>query len=356
MIGCDEIKVYSIIKSLINKSLSNMRTLITGATGFIGSLLVESLLARRQKQHAVESKIYCLVRRTSSLAWLEKLPVELVHGDLFSDEALIPVLPKISHIIHLAGLTKARTEAEYFRANGEATRHLLQLCARHAKQLERFVYVSSLAAAGPSADGHLLTEEETPQPVSIYGRSKLAGEMACQEFCRELPITIIRPPAVYGPREKDIYEYFKQVKMGVRLRLGWGERKASMIHGQDLANGILHAREHPHAAGETYFMTNPQPYDWQELGAALAAAMQKKIISLTVPEFVAPVLAAFSELGAKITRKPALLNFDKIRELRQAYWVCSGEKARQQLGFVPALSIQEGLQQTYQWYKENGWL
>jgi nucleoside-diphosphate-sugar epimerase len=333
-----------------------MRTLITGATGFIGSILVESLLARLKSLADFEYKVYCLVRRTSLLTWLEKLPVELVHGDLFADDALIPVLPEISHVIHLAGVTKARTTEEYFRANGEATRHLLQLCAQHAKKLQRFVCVSSLAAAGPSADGHPVTEDEIPRPVSIYGRSKLAGETACQEFCRELPITIIRPPAVYGPRERDIYQYFKQVNTGVRLRFGWREHRVSMIHAQDLVNGILLASEHPRATGETYFMTNPRPYDWRELGAALMAAMQKKTISLTMPEFIAPALAAFSELVAKITRKPALLNFDKIKELRQNYWVCSGEKARQQLGFAPALSIQEGLQQTYRWYKENEWL
>lgn len=333
-----------------------MRTLITGATGFIGSILVDSLLARyRQTQNSV-NQVYCLVRRTSSPVRLEKLPVEFVHGDLFSDTALIPVLPEVSQVIHLAGVTKARTEAEYFRGNGEATHHLLQLCARHAPKLQRFVYVSSQAAAGPSADGHLVTEEETPQPISIYGRSKLAGEVACQKFCHELPLTIIRPPAVYGPREKDIYQYFKQVKMGVRLRLGWRERRASMIHAQDLVNGILLASEHPVAVGETYFMTNPEPYDWHELGQTLATAMQKRTVSLTVPEFVAPVLAAFGELGAKITGKPALLNFDKMRELRQYYWVCSGEKAKQQLGFVPAISIQDGLKMTWQWYRENGWL
>jgi nucleoside-diphosphate-sugar epimerase len=334
-----------------------MRTLITGATGFIGSILVDSLFARQQQNNRA-SKVFCLVRRTSSLKWLESFPIEFIHGDLFASqgEALIPILPEISHVIHLAGVTKARTEGEYFRANGEATRHLLQLCGRHAKKLQRFVYVSSLAAAGPSADGHLVTENETSRPVSIYGRSKLAGEAACQEFCRELPITIIRPPAVYGPREKDIYQYFKQVKLGVRFRLGWRERKASMIHAQDLANGILLASEHPAAVGETYFMTNPQPYDWHELGQALAMAMQKKTIALTLPEFVAPVLAAFSELGAKITGKPALLNFDKIKELRQYYWVCSGEKAKQQFGFVPAISIQDGLKMTWQWYRENGWL
>jgi nucleoside-diphosphate-sugar epimerase len=333
-----------------------MRTLVTGATGFIGSILVDTLAGRYEHKGVGNAEIYCLVRKTGSLARLENLPIQFVHGDLFTDAALIPVLAEVTHVIHLAGVTKARAESEYFRANGEATRHLLQLCAQHAKNLQRFVYASSLAAAGPSADGHLVTEDETPRPVSIYGRSKLAGELACQEFCRTLPITIIRPPAVYGPREKDIYQYFKQVKMGVRLRLGWRERKASIIHAQDLVNGILLASTHSAAVGETYFMANPQSYDWQELGQTLATVMHRKTISLAVPEFVAPVLAAFSELGAKITGKPALLNFDKLKELRQYFWVCSGEKAKQDLGFVPALSIQEGLRLTWQWYRENGWL
>jgi nucleoside-diphosphate-sugar epimerase len=333
-----------------------MRTLITGATGFIGSILADSLVARQKQNGVSNAKVYCLVRKTSSLAWLKNLPIQFVYGDLFNEAALIPALAEVAHVIHLAGLTKARTEAEYFRSNGEATRRLLQLCAQHAKNLQRFVYVSSLAAAGPSADGHLVTEDETPRPVSIYGRSKLAGELACQEFRGALPITIIRPPAVYGPREKDIYQYFKQVKLGVRLRLGRRERKVSIIHAQDLANGILLASTHPAAVGETYFMANPQPYDWHELGQTLATVMQRKTVSFTVPEFIAPVLAAFSELGAKISGKPALLNFDKISELRQSYWICSGEKAKQHLGFTPALSIQEGLRLTWQWYRENGWL
>jgi len=335
-----------------------MRTLITGATGFIGSILVDQLLQRRQQSNSpiYNDRVFCLVRRTSSLEWLKSASVELVQGDLFADAALVPVLTEVSHVIHLAGVTKARTKAEYFRGNGEATRHLLQLCAQHAKKLERFIYVSSQAAAGPSADGHLVTEDETPRPVSIYGRSKLAGETACQEFCRALPLTIIRPPAVYGPREKDIYQYFKQVKMGLRLRLGWNKRLVSMVHAYDLVSGILLASQHPHAVGETYFITNPQPYDWHELGEAVAAVINRRTISLTLPEWTASVLAGFGEFGAKITRQPALLNFDKIRELRQYYWICSGEKAKQHLGFTPALSIQEGLKITYQWYRENGWL
>ncbi|MDZ7292683.1 MAG: NAD-dependent epimerase/dehydratase family protein [candidate division KSB1 bacterium] len=333
-----------------------MRTLVTGATGFIGSLLVNHLVSESQNQKDDDLQIFCLVRRTSSLVWLKGLSVDFVHGDLFADEALSAVLPEVTHLFHLAGVTKARTPEEYFRANGEATRHLLQLCVRHAKKLQRFVYVSSQAAAGPSPDGHLLTEDEQPKPVSIYGQSKLAGEVACQEFKQELPITIIRPSAVYGPREKDIYQYFKQVKLGLRLRLGGHERKVSIIHVDDLVNGIFTASQHQRAIGETYFMANPQPSDWQELGQAIAGVMRRKTIPITVPEWAAPALAAVSEFGAKITGKPALLNFDKVNEMRQYYWVCSSEKARLQLGFVPRLSIQEGLLNTWQWYRENGWL
>jgi nucleoside-diphosphate-sugar epimerase len=334
-----------------------MRTLVTGATGFIGSMLAEHLSNRAHQQNDKSiSRIYCLVRQTSSLLWLKDLPVELVYGDLFAAAALASVLPQVTHVFHLAGVTKARTEQEYFRANGEGTRHLLQLCARHARKLERFVYVSSQAAAGPSLDGHLISEEEPPRPVSIYGRSKLAGEKACQEFWREMPITIIRPPVVYGPRERDVYQYFKQVKMGIRPRLGWHERKVSLIHAEDLVDGILLASEHPKAVGETYFMTNPQPYDWQELGKAIATVMRKKTISIIIPEWIVPIVAAMSELVAKLNNKPALLNFDKVREMRQYYWVCSGEKARQQLGFMPKLSVEEGLRDTWRWYRENGWL
>jgi nucleoside-diphosphate-sugar epimerase len=334
-----------------------MRSLVTGATGFIGSILVDHLIKRTHKQvDEGDSRIYCLVRQTSSLIWLNDLPVELIYGDLFADEALVSVLPEVTHVFHLAGVTKARASEEYFRANGEATRHLLQLCARHARKLSRFVYVSSQAAAGPSPDGHLVAEEEPPKPISIYGRSKLAGEAACQEFREDLPFTIIRPPVVYGPREKDLYQYFKQVKMGIRLRLGSHERKISLIHVNDLVSGILIASEHPQAIGETYFLTNPRPYDWSALGQAIAAAMQRRAIGITVPEWIVPAVAAISELGAKITGKPALLNFDKVREMRQYYWICSGEKARQQLGFVPALLVEEGLQNTWRWYRENGWL
>ncbi len=326
-----------------------MIAFVTGGTGFIGSLLVEQLVQN-------DWEVHCLVRKSSSLKWLQKLPVQLVHGDLFAEESLATTLARATHVFHLAGITKGLNAAEYFRSNGEVTRALLQACAHHGKQIERFVYVSSIAAAGPSREGHLVREEEPPRPVSVYGRSKLEGERACAEYASKLPITIARPPIVYGPRDRDVYEYFKQVQLGIRLRPGGQKRVYSLIHVQDLAAGLIALAQTPRAVGETYFITNPEPVEWPELGLAIARAMQKKTIQITVPMFATSIIAALSELTAYIIRKPALLNFDKVREMREPHWSFSGEKARAQLGFVPALTLEEGLRQTVEWYRENEWL
>ena len=326
-----------------------MIAFITGGTGFIGSALAEALLQSGEQVH-------CLVRSPRALKWLEGVPVRVVHGDIFSEEILAQAVSEATHVFHLAGLTKALTSAEYFHANGVATRTVLRICAQHAKRLQRFVYVSSIAAAGPSRDGRPRREEETPQPVSVYGRSKLAGETACAEFAQHVPITIVRPPVVYGPRDRDVYEYFKQIKWGLRLRPGLQERYTSLIHVQDLVRGMIAAGQHPQAAGETFFLANPEFYEWSQLGLAIAQAMQRKTVALAIPLGVTPVVAAVSELVAKITRRPALLNFDKVREMRETHWICSAEKSRERLGFTTALALAEGLQQTVQWYRARGWL
>ncbi len=326
-----------------------MIAFITGGTGFIGSTLVEELVKSGWQVH-------CLVRSPHALKWLKSVPVQLVHGDMFAEKILAETVAQATHVFHLAGLTKALTSAQYFQANGVATRKLLKICAQQAKHLQRFVYASSIAAAGPSRNGRPVREEETPQPVSVYGLSKLAGETACAEFVQQLPITVVRPPVVYGPRDRDVYQYFKQVKWGIRLRPGLQKRYTSLVHVQDLVRGMVAAAQHPQAVGETFFLTNPESYEWSQLGLAIARAMQRKTISIPIPLGITPVVAAAGETIAKITRRPALLNFDKVREMRETHWVCSAEKARQQLGFTTALTLEEGLRQTVQWYREQGWL
>ena len=326
-----------------------MIAFITGATGFIGSLLAERLVQEGWQVH-------CMVRKTSSLKWLQHLSVNFVQGDLFSTETLAEALSQATHVFHLAGVTKAFNSATYFRANGVGTRSLLQACSRHGNHLERVVYVSSVAAAGPSLDGHPLREEEEPRPVSVYGRSKLAGEAACAEFNSQLPITIIRPPIVYGPRDRDVFQYFKQIKHGIGIRLGRKPRVNSLIHVHDLVEGILTAATSNNAAGETYFITNPEPCEWTQIGKLIAQAMGRRAVFITVPESILPVFVAASELGSRLVRKPSIVNLDKVRESRYRHWVVSAEKAREQLGFVTSLSLEAGLRQTVSWYRENGWL
>jgi len=326
-----------------------MVVLLTGGTGFIGSTLAESLLA-------AGAEVHCLVRSPVALKWLQDLPVQLVPGDLFSEKGLVEILSRATHVFHLAGVTKALTSAQYFHANGVATHAILKICAQHAQHLERFVYISSIAAAGPSLNGAPVREKDSPHPISIYGRSKLAGETACAEFGQRLPITIVRPPVVYGPRDRDVYEYFKQVNWGIRLRPGSAQRYTSMIHVEDLVRGMLVVAQHPQAAGETFFLANPEHYEWSQLGLAIARAMQRRTLAITVPVGITPVIAALGESFAKIARKPALLNFDKVREMRETHWICSAEKARSQLGFTTTLSLDAGLQQTVRWYREHEWL
>jgi nucleoside-diphosphate-sugar epimerase len=323
--------------------------LVTGATGFIGSALTEKLLANG-------FQVKCLVRRTSNRQWLENLPIEFVDGDLFDNEVLQRALSEATHVFHLAGLTKARHRREYFRANGEGTANLLRVAAQAGNRLVRFVYVSSQSAAGPSLNGKAVTEADTPNPVSIYGESKLAGESACHEIGKKMPWTIVRPPAVYGPRERDIFTYFQQVNRGLRLQLGLAERRVSVVYVDDLVAGILAVAQHPKSVGETYFIANAEPCEWSKLGEIIAQALGRKTLRVILPTFVAPALAAVSEAVSAVTRKPPLLGFDKIRELQQPAWVCSSEKISEQIGFRSAVSLEKGMALTAAWYRKHGWL
>lgn len=334
---------------MTNSNSDQKIAFITGSTGFIGSLLAERLIEAGWE-------VRCLVRHTSSLKWLEGLSVQLVTGSLFDESTLAAALAECTHVFHLAGVTKALTEEAYFRSNGEGTRAALAACLRHADRLQRFIYVSSIAAAGPSVNGTAVTEDDAPRPVSIYGRSKLAGEVACAEYKELLPITIVRPPIVYGPRDRDVYEYFKQVKLGVIFRLGHVKRRASFIHVYDLIRGMIAAGCQSAAAGETFFITNAKAWDWDEVASAITAALDRRPFTVTLPEFFLPAVAAASTLWSTITRRPALVNRDKVAEMKEISWVASGEKARAMLGFEAQIPLVSGMQQTAAWYQKNGWL
>lgn len=326
-----------------------VKALVTGATGFVGSHLVDYLL---QRTYAVR----CIVRSTSDTRWLDGKPVEFVRGDLFDDEALRAAVSGVDYVYHAAGLTKAKTREEYFRANATGTRNLLEATLKHNPTLKRFVHISSQAAVGPSESITPITEEREARPITTYGKSKWQAEVECRAVQQRLPITIVRPPVVYGEREKDVLEFFRTYSRGLQPMVGFSEKYVSMIYIADLVRGIVLAGETERARGQTYFITSKEVYGWRQIGDATRQAMRRGALRVHVPEFAVYVIAAFAELGALFSSKPALINFEKAREMVQNYWTCDHTKAKRELGFEQEISLEEGVARTVQWYIREGWL
>jgi dihydroflavonol-4-reductase len=326
-----------------------VKALVTGATGFIGSHLVEFLL---KKNYTVR----CLLRKTSSTVWLKNLPVEFVYGDLFSEDALREAVQGVEIIFHSAGVTKAKTKEEYYRGNATGTKNLLEAVRRQNPALKRFVHVSSQAAVGQSATKAPITEDAPAHPITTYGRSKWQAEEECLRMMPGLPITILRPPVVYGPRDKDVFEFFSTMKKGLQPIVGFGEKYVSMIHVGDLVRGFAMAAESPVAQGQTYFISSKQIYDWRQIGDATKRIMDRFVLRIRIPEPGVYVVAAFAELFSRFSTKPALINFEKARDMVQDYWTADASKAKRDFGFEQEISLERGIEDTVRWYKVQGWL
>lgn len=323
-----------------------MQIFITGATGFIGSHLAEAL-------HAKGYRLRCLVRKTSNLIWIKHLPVEYVYGDALDTELLKQAVKGVDYVYHVAGITKARTKEEYFRGNHLSTRCLLDATLETNPNLQRFVLISSQTAVGPG----LGVNEETPyHPITTYGISKMEAEKECLKEKGRLPITIVRPPAVYGPRDKDVFEFFNTMNKGLQPMIGFKETYVSLIHVDDLVKGILLAAESPKSVNQTYFISSEKYYNWKEVGEITSRILQKKVVRLKIPVPIAWIVGAFAELYSLISRKPALLNFEKIRDIVQDAWTCDTSKAKRELGYAESIGIEAGIKDTVHWYREHQWL
>ena len=326
-----------------------MIALVTGATGFIGSHLVDLLL---KQKYAVR----VLLRKTSDTAWLQGLPLEYVYGDLSDKDALRRAVAGVDYVYHSAGVTKAKMAEDYFRGNTEGVKNMLDAVSRHNPGVKRFVQISSQTAIGPSPGMTPVTEDATPHPITTYGRSKLKAEQLCAESQGTIPITIVRPPAVYGPRDKDIYEFFNTMSKGLQPMVGLKEKFVSLIHVGDLVRGFVLAAESPKAIGQTYFISSSQVYGWKEVGEVTRRIIGKRAIRIKIPEAGVFTIAAFSEFFGLFSRKPVLINFEKARDMVQGYWTCDSSKAKRDFGFVQEIPLEEGIRDTVEWYRSKGWL
>jgi len=328
---------------------NSRKTFVTGGTGFIGSHLVEELLGRGYR-------VKCLIRKTSNLEWLKNLDVEFVQGDLFNEDILQKAVSDVDYIYHIAGVIASKTKDGYYRGNQIATRTLLETCIQANPSLKKFVHVSSLAAIGPSLDGKPVDETTPYHPITTYGRSKMAAEKESIQRFDKLPITIVRPPAVYGPRDTGILTFFQTVKKGIKPQMGFAEKFISLVHVTDLVNGIILAGESEQSAGQIYFIANDQIYSWGEIGEMAARIMKKKALRVKVPVSIVYTVACISGFFGLFSKKPHVFNLDKGRDIVQKAWTCDSTKAKNELGYRQMVPIEEGIEKTVRWYQEHGWL
>ena len=321
---------------------------VTGGTGFVGSHLVEELLGRGYRVRA-------LIR--SDPKWLHGLDVETVRGDLGNADALRQ-LEGAALVAHVAGLTRARDQATLDRANVEGTRALLD-SVREVAPGARVLVTSSLEAMGPNEirDGHAVPAAETDplRPVSMYGVSKARMEDAVRRDYADLGVTVVRPPAVYGPREADLYEMVKGASRGLFPVVGDAHRsRISMVYAADLVRGMADLAESDDTRGETYFVGTPG-YSWAAVRSAVEGALGRRTLKLPVPGPVIRAAGALAErVGGLVGTLPPL-TADKAEAARHD-WTCDSSKARAAVGYAPRTPLGEGMAATVGWYRQHGWL
>lgn len=331
-----------------------MKAFVTGATGFVGSHLVEAL-------RAAGHEVVCLARDPAKAAWLfGAAGPRIVRGDLADAAALAEGAAGVDVVFHVAGLIAARSSGEFYAINRDATARVVAAARQSAPNLQRFVYVSSLAAVGPSRRGTVARESDRPHPVSEYGRSKLAGEDVVRGS--DVPWTIVRPPTVYGPRDRETLRLFRFARYGVMPLYGDPEQELSFVHAADLAGALLAATA-PACAGGTYFATHPEIATSRHameliFAAARAASGRRPATPVFFPIPRGVTVAALWVLGtaARLAGRATVLSPDKGPELLADAWTCTAAALEQDGGWRAARDLAGGLGDTAAWYATHGWL
>jgi nucleoside-diphosphate-sugar epimerase len=324
--------------------------LITGASGFVGGHLVESL-ARQN------IKVKLLVRSTSRLAFKLTANMELCYGDVTDLDSLRKAMKGVKVVYHLAGVLRGSDFSVYHNVNAEGTRKVCQAAAEN--NVKRLVYVSSLSAAGPSTQAGPIDETVYPNPVSFYGQTKLMGEDIALSYQNHYPVTVLRPGAVYGPRETDIFEYFKMVASGLVVIGGGDTQKISFVYVDDLVDAIVMAAHSSKAEGETYFVSDGQSYYWGDITKVIGTALGKSYSTIKLPLALVKGVAAVGDMIAKLTGLsilPPIVSSDKMKEASVPGWACNNRKLREELGFKPKFNIEAGMSKTVEAYIAAGWL
>ncbi|RMF59491.1 MAG: NAD-dependent epimerase/dehydratase family protein [Bacteroidetes bacterium] len=331
-----------------NTAVTGKTAFVTGGTGFVGSHLVEELKRRGY------GEVRCLVR--SRLKWLDGLDIVPVEGGLDDEDALREGVRGVDYVYHVAGLTRATAWEAFEEANVRGTLRLLDAVRAVNPNVKRVLVTSSLAAVG-EADVPVADETTPLRPISQYGKSKALMEERLAPYHADLPLVVVRPPAVYGPREADIFTFFKTVDRGLCPIVGEAHRPdLSLVHVRDLVRGMVDAAEHEATPGQTYFLGSEEHYSWAQIRDATMAALGKKALTVPIPGALVEVVGAVAEGVGRLLGTYPPLNREKAREIRRACKMCAVDKARAHFGYRQTIPLEDGLRETIAWYRSAGWL
>ncbi len=322
-----------------------MKAFVTGGTGFIGTHLVNALLARGDA-------VTCLARSPAKAAALEQRGVRIVRGDLDDAAALRQGCAGADVLVHLAGRIAARDQGEFMRANRDGTANVLDAAVEQPPR--RFVYVSSIAAAGPTVAGRPIDETRPPAPVTPYGRSKLAGEVLVRAAA--LPWTIVRPPIVYGEGDRATFGIFRLANLGVVPLFGDGTQQLSLIHVADLVAALLAVVATERTVGRVYFAAHPEITTARQLamGAGRALGKTPRVVPVAPP--VARAVLWTAGALARLAGRTALLSGERAPEFLAPAWTCRPDALRRDGGWEARMDLAAGLPRTAAWYRTEGWL
>ncbi|MBS1626980.1 MAG: NAD(P)-dependent oxidoreductase [Bacteroidetes bacterium] len=332
------------------------KILITGATGFIGGFIVEQALA-------AGLEVYANIRKTSNTQYLSQKEIHFIELNLSSVEILTQQLNNyvqefggFDYIIHNAGVTQTKTKSDFFKVNYECAKNLADAVIACKMKVKKFTLISSLAVYGPgNADSFQKIETfNTQHPISTYGKSKLMGE----EYIKSLenfPFIIINPTAVYGPRDKDFFEFVKLINKGFEPYIGLHKQMVSMIYVKDLASVIVQATI-ASIKNKSYIVSDTKDYNKLELGEAVKSILHKKTIKIKIPLFIIKSIITVIDGIYKLFGTIPFLNIEKINEISAANWLCNATEIWNDLQTQPQYFLQNGMEETIAWYKENKWI